>query len=42
MECSRAQSPLYSTNQILRTDLNNLPGQELLIFSSTWQPGYQG
>ena len=41
IEYSRAQSSLYSTNQILRTDLNNLPGQELLIFSSTWQPGFR-
>jgi quercetin dioxygenase-like cupin family protein len=41
MEVSRAQSLLYATNQILRTDLTNLPGQELAIFSSTWQPGFR-
>jgi quercetin dioxygenase-like cupin family protein len=41
MEVGRAQSPLYTTNQILRTDLTNLPGQELVIFSSTWQPGFR-
>lgn len=41
MENSRAQSPLYATSQILRTDLANLPGQELVIFSSTWQPGFR-
>jgi quercetin dioxygenase-like cupin family protein len=41
MEVGRAQSHLYSTNQILRTDLTNLPGQELVIFSSTWQPGFR-
>src|SRR5690242_15766821 len=37
----RAQGPQYETKQLLRTDLKNLPGQELLIFSSTWQPGYR-
>jgi quercetin dioxygenase-like cupin family protein len=34
-----AQGPLYETKQVLRTDLKDLPGEELLIFSSTWQPG---
>jgi quercetin dioxygenase-like cupin family protein len=37
----RAQGPQYETKQLLRTDLKNLPGQELLIFASTWQPGYR-
>src|SRR5262245_611809 len=36
-----AQGPQYETHQLLRTDLKNLPGQELLIFASTWQPGYR-
>ena len=36
-----AQGPQYETKQVLRTDLKNLPGQELLIFASTWQPGYR-
>ena len=40
-ELVRAQGPQYETKQILRTDLSNLPGQELLIFASTWQPGYR-
>lgn len=38
-EIGRAQAPPYETKQVLRTDLKNLPGQELLIFASTWQPG---
>ena len=36
-----AQGPLYVTKQVVKTDLNNLPGQEMLIFSSTWQPGFR-
>lgn len=36
-----AQAPPYVTKQILRTDLNNLPGQEILVFTSTWQPGFR-
>jgi quercetin dioxygenase-like cupin family protein len=40
-EMVRAQGPQYETKQLLRTDLKNLPGQELLIFASTWQPGYR-
>jgi quercetin dioxygenase-like cupin family protein len=39
MEFIHAQTPPYATNQILRTDLTNLPSQEVLIFTSTWQPG---
>jgi quercetin dioxygenase-like cupin family protein len=36
-----AQAPTYATKQILQTDLNNLPGQEALLFASTWQPGFR-
>jgi quercetin dioxygenase-like cupin family protein len=36
-----AQAPAYATRQIIQTDLNNLPGQEALIFTSTWQPGFR-
>ena len=36
-----AQGPAYATKQILQTDLNNLPGQEALLFTSTWQPGFR-
>ena len=38
-EFVHAQAPQYQTQQILRTDLNNLPGQEIVVFASTWQPG---
>ena len=36
-----AQSPggLPSTKMILRADLQNIPGQEVLIFTSDWAPG---
>ena len=40
-EFVRAQGPQYETKQVLRTDLKNLPGQELVIFASTWQPGFR-
>jgi quercetin dioxygenase-like cupin family protein len=36
-----AQGSQYSTNQVVKTDLNNLPGQEMLVFASTWQPGFR-
>ena len=36
-----AQAPTYATKEIIRTDLNNLPGQEALIFASTCQPGFR-
>ena len=36
-----AQGSQYVTTQVVKTDLNNLPGQEMLIFSSTWQPGFR-
>ena len=40
-ELIRAQGSQYVTKQLLQTDLNNLPGQEALIFTSTWQPGFR-
>jgi quercetin dioxygenase-like cupin family protein len=40
-EIIHAQAPTYATKQILQTDLNNLPGQEVLLLSSTWQPGFR-
>ena len=39
MELSADQKPRYASDQILQTDLSNLPGQEVLIFASIWQPG---
>jgi quercetin dioxygenase-like cupin family protein len=40
-EIIHAQAPTYATKQVLQTDLKNLPGQEVLIFASTWQPGFR-
>jgi quercetin dioxygenase-like cupin family protein len=40
-EIIHAQAPTYATTKIIQTDLNNLPGQELLLFASTWQPGFR-
>ena len=40
-EFVHAQAPQYETKQVLQTDLNNLPGQEIMVFESTWQPGFR-
>jgi quercetin dioxygenase-like cupin family protein len=40
-EMIHAQIPAYATKQIAKTDLQNLPGQEALIFASEWQPGFR-
>jgi quercetin dioxygenase-like cupin family protein len=40
-EMIHAQAPAYATKQIVKTDLQNLPGQEALIFASEWQPGFR-
>lgn len=40
-ELVRTQAPQYATTQILQQDLKNLPGQEILVFKSTWQPGFK-
>ena len=37
----RAQGPQYVTEQVAKINLDNLPGQEMLIFTSTWQPGFR-
>jgi quercetin dioxygenase-like cupin family protein len=39
-EIIHAQAPTLATRQVFQTDLNNLPGQEVLLFASTWQPGF--
>lgn len=36
-----AQQSGYATKQILKDDLNNIPGQEVLFFTSDWPPGYR-
>ena len=40
-EFVHAQPPQYVSKQVLRTALNNVPGQEILVFASTWQPGFR-
>ena len=40
-EIIHAQAPTLATKQIFRTDLSNLPGQEVLLFASSWQPGFR-
>ena len=40
-EFVHAQGSPYATRQVLKTDLGNLPGQEMLVFASTWQPGFR-
>jgi quercetin dioxygenase-like cupin family protein len=39
-EIIHAQAPL-ATKLVFQADLNNLPGQELLLYASTWQPGFR-
>jgi len=34
-EFVHAQGSQYATEQLLKTNLHNLPGQEMLIFAST-------
>ena len=41
VEFVHAQASQYQTTQVSGTDLINLPGQEMLIFASTWQPGFR-
>jgi quercetin dioxygenase-like cupin family protein len=33
--------PAHVNRQVIQTDLNNLPGQEVLVSASTWQPGFR-
>jgi len=40
-EFIHAQAPTLATRQVFQTDLKNLPGQEVLLFASTWQPGFR-
>ena len=37
----RAHEAPYVTTQILQEDLPDCPGHEVLIFTSTWQPGFR-
>jgi quercetin dioxygenase-like cupin family protein len=36
-----AQPATLATKQVFQSDLQNLPGQEVLIFTSDWQPGFR-
>jgi quercetin dioxygenase-like cupin family protein len=40
-EMIHAQVAGYATKQVLKADLQNLPGQEVLFFTSDWPPGYR-
>ena len=40
-EMIHAQVAGYSTKQILKDDLQNIPGQEVLFFTSDWPPGFR-
>lgn len=40
-EIIHAQPTGYSTKLAYRTDLQNLPGQEVLIYASDWPPGFR-
>ena len=40
-EVIHAQMSGLATKQIFRTDLSNLPGQEVIIYASEWQPGFR-
>ncbi len=41
VEIIHAQAPSRANTPLIQTDLNNLPGQEVLISTSIWQPGYR-
>jgi len=40
-ELIHAQPAGYSTKLVYRTDLQNIPGQEVLIYASDWPPGFR-
>jgi quercetin dioxygenase-like cupin family protein len=40
-EMIHAQVAGYSTKQILKDDLQNVPGQEVLFFTSDWPPDFR-
>ena len=40
-EFVHARAPPYQTRQVLQAELTNLPGQEVVVFESTWQPGFR-
>lgn len=40
-EYVHAEASKYQTKQVAKASLSNLPGQELLVFESLWQPGFR-
>lgn len=40
-EAIRAQLPGYVIKQVFKTDLVNLPGQEVIIYASEWPTGFR-
>jgi quercetin dioxygenase-like cupin family protein len=40
-EWLHAQSPAFATKQVFQADLQNLLGQEVLVFTSDWYPGFR-
>lgn len=40
-EMIHAQMPGYVSRQVYKTDLANLPGQEVIIYASEWPPGFR-
>jgi quercetin dioxygenase-like cupin family protein len=40
-EVIHAQMTGLAAKQIFKTDLANLPGQEVLVYASEWQPGFR-
>ena len=40
-EIIHAQGSGLVSRLVFQSDLNNIPGQEVLVFASTWQPGYR-
>ena len=40
-EIIHAQGAGLASKLVFQSDLNNIPGQEVLVFASTWQPGFR-
>jgi quercetin dioxygenase-like cupin family protein len=40
-EIIHAQGTGLASRLVFQSDLNNIPGQEVLVYASTWQPGYR-
>jgi quercetin dioxygenase-like cupin family protein len=40
-EIIHAQGTGLASKLVFQSDLNNIPGQEVMVFASTWQPGHR-